>query len=548
MKPHSVNYFVSIISLTGLLLLTLIGLNMVYEIRKVEQTFVRSHLDSANNELQRGINAVVTKANEIADRLASWDETSQQISDSTYYRFWRQRRVHAVQFIPVYVKAIELYTDGGVALQDPRDNMLPDRVPGKATFFTFEDERPWLFVFKPIMLHQNSSEIYGYVGLKLDFSTALLELNLFSHLDISSISFNTPASLRILPEDIINHMHGEELHYKELDQLKNVIYETFTYIVALVLVILFVLYWLVMTFFAKPLITLNKHIESIKHMPDNKTLRNDTLNFSVNEINNFAQSLQEYQLRLNLTQENLQNLNNSLEQRVSDRTAELQAINTELEAFSYSVSHDLRAPLRSIDGFSLALLEDYSEQLDEEGKAHLRRVRENSQRMAVLIDDLLNLARIARIEMNKSIVNLSDIAQRKLTQLQEQEPELVVKTIVADNLYVEGDEQLLTILMSNLLANSWKYSSKSREPVIEFGQIDQNDEIVFYVKDNGAGFDMKYVEKVFEVFQRLHGDDYEGTGVGLATVSRIVKRHDGRIWAEAEPNKGACFYFTLGSI
>jgi len=545
MKPHSVNYFVSIISLTGLLLLTLIGINMVSEIRNVEQAFVQTHLDSANNELQRGINTVVSKANEIADKLANWDETSQQLSDPTYYRFWRQRRVHAVQFIPGYVKAIELYVEGGTALQDPRDNMMPDRVPNQIHFFVFEDKRPWLCIFKPIMLHQNSNEIFGYVGLKLDFLSALHELNLFSHLDSSSISFNIPASLRVSSENIINHVHGEELHYKELDQLKNVIYETFAYIVALVLAILFVLYWLIMTFFAKPLITLNKHVESIKHFPANNALPNDTLNFSVNEINNFARSLQDYQLRLNLTQENLQELNSSLEQRVNDRTAELQIINRELEAFSYSVSHDLRAPLRSIDGFSLALLEDYRDQLDEEGKDHLRRVRDNTQHMAVLIDDLLNLARISRIEMKKSLINLSEIAQDKFKQLQEQQPELSVKTIVADNLHVEGDEQLLTTMLNNLLGNAWKYSSKSHNPVIEFGREDQEEGAVYYVKDNGAGFDMKYVDKIFEVFQRLHGSDFEGTGIGLATVSRIIKRHGGRIWAEAEPNKGSCFYFTL---
>ena len=546
MKSHSVNYFVSIISLTGLLLLTLIGVNMVIEIKKVEQAFDQTHLDSAQNELQRGINTVITKANEIAIKLANWDETSQQLSDPTYYRFWRQRRIHAVQFIPNYISTIELYKEDGASLQGPHDSLMPSRVPEEAVFFAIEGNRSWLCVFKPIMLHQNSSEVYGYVGLKVDFITALLELNLFSHLDVSSISFKMPSSARVSSENIIDYVRGEELHHKELDQIKIVIFKTFAYIVALVLVILFVLYWLVMTFFARPIMTLNRHIESIKHFPNNYALPNETLNSSVNEINNFARSLQDYQLRLNLTQENLQNLNNSLEQRVNDRTAELQTINKELEAFSYSVSHDLRAPLRSIDGFSLALLEDYSDQLDEEGKAHLRRIRENSQRMALLIDDLLNIARISRIEMQKSLVNLSYIAQQKIQQLREQQPELDVQTIVADDIYVEGDEQLLTIMMNNLLGNAWKYSSKKDRPVIEFGKMENKNELVFYVKDNGTGFDMRYVEKIFEVFQRLHSSEYEGTGIGLATVSRIVKRHEGRIWAEAEPDKGACFYFTLG--
>lgn len=547
MKPHSVNYFVSIISLTGLLLLTLIGANMMVEIKKVEQVFDKSHTDSANNELTRGINTVVYKANDIVDKLANWDETSQQITDPTYYRFWQQRRIHAVQFIPDYVNAIELYVKEGSALQASSKNLLPERVPSEPIFIVFENMRPWLCVFKPIMLHQNSEEIYGYVGLKLNFLAALLELNLFSHLDSSSIKFTMPDSSRVSTENMINHVYGEELHNKELGQLKNIIYETFAYIVALVLCILILLYWLVMVLFVRPLIKLNNHIESSKLVPDYSSLPVNALSFSVNEFNNFSKSLQEYQFRLNQTQNNLQLLNNNLEQRVSDRTAELQTINNELEAFSYSVSHDLRAPLRSIDGFSLALLEDYGEKLDEEGKQYLRRVRANTQHMGVLIDDLLKLARITRVEMKKSIVSLSDIARRIFKQLQEQQPELNVKIIIADNFNVEGDEQLLNVMLSNLLENAWKYSSKSPKPIIEFNRIKQGDETVFYVKDNGAGFDMKYVDKAFDVFQRLHGREYEGTGIGLATVSRIIKRHDGRIWAEAEINKGACFYFTLNS-
>ena len=545
MKPHSVNYYVSIFSLTGLLLLTLIGINMIYEIRKVEQAYEQSHTESANNELKRGVDSVISKANEIAAKLANWDETSQQLTDPTYYRFWQTRRLHAVQFIPDYVNAIELYIKDGKALQVSSKNRLPNHVPNEHLFIEFENTRPWLYVFKPIMLHANSDEIYGYIGLKLNFLDALLELNIFSHLDSSSIAFNMPASIRVSTENIINHVYGEELHSKELNQLKNVIYETYVYIVALVLFILIVLYWLVMVLFVRPLIKLNKHIEYSKHISENNNQPVNTLSFSVNEFNNFSKSLQEYQFRLNQTQEHLQSLNNNLEQRVIDRTAELQTINNELESFSYSVSHDLRAPLRSIDGFSLALLEDYAEQLDEEGKRYLQRVRVNTQRMGILIDDLLKLARITRIEMKNSIVSLTDVARDIFRQLQEQQPELGVKIILADKLHAEGDEQLLKIMLNNLLENAWKYSSKSPNPTIEFGQKVHGKETVFYVKDNGAGFDMKYVDKAFDVFQRLHGNEYEGTGVGLATVSRIIKRHNGRIWAVAEPNKGACFYFTL---
>ena len=546
MKPHSVNYFVSIFSLAGLLLLALIGVNMVYEIKKVEQTFEQSHRDSANNELQRGISSVISKATEIADKLANWDETSQQLTDPTYYKFWQQRRVHAVQFIPGYINAIELYLKGGKALQESNENMLPKLVPSELAFFVFENMRPWLCVYKPVMLNQNSTEVFGYVGLKVDFLEALQELNLFSHLDSSSLTFSIPALVQVVPENIINYIHADELHSSELDQLKKLIYETFFYIVALVLIILIVLYWLVMVLFVRPLITLNKHIESNKHFSVSAAQPVATLSFSVNEFNNFSKSLQEYQFRLYQTQDNLQTLNSNLEERVNERTAEPQTINQELEAFSYSVSHDLRAPLRSIDGFSQVLLEDYSEQLDDEGKRYLQRVRANTQRMGTLIDDLLNLARITRVTLRKSIVNLSAIAHEIFKQLQEQQPQLAVKMMIANNLNVNGDEQLLKIMLNNLLDNAWKYSSKSPDPTIEIGSIDQNDETIFYVKDNGAGFDMKYVDKVFDVFQRLHGNEYDGTGIGLATVSRIVKRHNGRIWAESKPNRGACFYFTIG--
>jgi len=547
MKPHSANYFVSAIALAGLTVLTIVGVNMVYDIRKVERVFAQSHMDSANNELQRGIDVVEAKATEVADKIASWDEASQQLSDPTYYTFWRQRRVHAVPFIPDFVHAIELYTADGNALQAPRESLLPERVPQSTVFLMLENRRPWLCVFRPIMLHDNSTEIFGYVGLKLDFLDALLALNLFSHLDSSSISFTMPAAVRVLPQDILNHVHSEELHHGELDQLKHVIYETFGYIVALVVILLVVLYWMIMALFAKPLVRLNQHIEFTKLHATNSRLSDDSLYFSVNEFNNFARSLQEYQLRLSLTQENLQTLNNELEQRVKIRTAELQAINHELEAFSYSVSHDLRAPLRGIDGFSQVLLEDYSEYLDEIGQGYLHRVRANAQRMAALIDDLLNLARIARAQMKKSLVNLSQIAHRKLQQLQELYPEHTVNIVVENDLYAHGDEPLLTVLLDNLLSNAWKYSSKTAQPVIEFGRMEENRETVFYVKDNGVGFDMKYVDKLFEVFQRLHGSEYEGTGIGLATVSRIIKRHGGRIWASSQPNKETCFYFTLGS-
>ena len=549
MKPHSVNYYVLAITLVGLLLLSLIGINMAHEIQKVEKTFEKSHMDSATNELQRGINTTLSKANDIAKQLAIWDETSQQLSDPTYYTYWRQNRVHDVQSIPGYVKAIELYRANGKALLNPRDKLLPDSIPETHAFTRLEGDRPWLCIFKPILLRDQSDNVFGYVGLKIDLFAALLDLNLFSHIDNSSMTFlpDTAAAPLILPQDIIDHIQADELHRGELDELKNVIYVTFAYIVGLVLLILIILYWMILVLFAKPLIQLDQYIKTFENQTDRKISPDPGEYFPVDEINNLARSLHDYQLRLNVTQNNLLQLNNELEERVRARTSELQTINKELEAFSYSVSHDLRAPLRSIDGFSQAIIDDYGERLDDMGKDYLRRVRSSAQHMAALIDDLLKLSRIARIELNKSLVNLSQLAHTKLQQLQEQDSQRSVVINIADNIYAEGDEQLLNILIDNLLSNAWKYSSKTIDPVIEFGCQELNSDRIYYVKDNGAGFDTKYVGKIFQVFQRLHGNEYEGTGIGLATVSRIIDRHNGRIWAESEPNKGATFFFSLGT-
>ncbi|HYL55693.1 MAG TPA: ATP-binding protein [Gemmatimonadales bacterium] len=249
-----------------------------------------------------------------------------------------------------------------------------------------------------------------------------------------------------------------------------------------------------------------------------------------------------------------------LEQRVTDRTreleernealrrnaAELLAANTELDAFAYSVSHDLRAPLRSIDGFSQVLLEDYSAQLDEAARDSLQRVRAASQRMATLIDDLLKLARVTRSEMRTEAVDLSKIAQDIVADLQRSTPERQVEFAIAPGLEARGDARLLRVVLENLLRNSWKYTAKQPRPRIEFGSVQENGERVFRVRDNGAGFDMQYADKLFGVFQRLHSPaEFEGTGVGLATVRRIITRHGGRIWAEGVVHQGATFYFTL---
>jgi PAS domain S-box-containing protein len=224
----------------------------------------------------------------------------------------------------------------------------------------------------------------------------------------------------------------------------------------------------------------------------------------------------------------------------------LEATNKELEAFSYSVSHDLRAPLRSIDGFSLALLEDHADKLDGEARDYLQRVRAATQRMGQLIDDLLNLSRLSRSELSRSRVDLSGVARAVVEELRKSHPGREVDVVIADDLTVEGDSRLLRVVLDNLLGNAWKFTAKRTNARIEFGSDGENGHRHFFVRDNGAGFDMAYVHKLFGAFQRLHGSgEFSGTGVGLATAQRIIHRHGGRITAEGAVDRGATFHFTL---
>lgn len=241
----------------------------------------------------------------------------------------------------------------------------------------------------------------------------------------------------------------------------------------------------------------------------------------------------------------IQQLNTVLEQRVCERTAQLVAMNQEMEAFSYSVSHDLRAPLRSIDGFCQILLEDYGPRLDETGNTLLNRIHSAAQRMGIMIDDLLRLALIVRAEMVYERIDLSALAEEVATVLREQAgPDMTFA--IQPGLDIHGDPSLMRILLENLLQNAAKYSSKAPLPRIEFGSFPQDGRNVYYVRDNGAGFDMAYAGKLFGAFQRLHrAEDYPGTGVGLATVKRIVNRHGGEVWAEGRVGKGAVFYFAF---
>lgn len=224
-----------------------------------------------------------------------------------------------------------------------------------------------------------------------------------------------------------------------------------------------------------------------------------------------------------------------------------EAANRELEAFSYSVAHDLRAPLRAIDGFAQALLDDYTPVLDDSGQRLLSRIRGAAQRMAMLIDDLLALSRVTRAEPRREPVNLSLLAELTVAQLERADPERKVDVVIADDLDAMADPKLMGVVIDNLIGNAWKFTSKVAGARIELACEQRDREIVYVVRDNGAGFDMAYQSKLFGVFQRLHpATEFPGTGVGLATVKRIVERHGGRIWAESEVGKGAAFFFTLG--
>ena len=295
-----------------------------------------------------------------------------------------------------------------------------------------------------------------------------------------------------------------------------------------------------------------EHIENFEtvRMRKDGTIIPVSLNFSaikdasgkVIGVSNIAHDITERKQ----AEEKIRSMNAELEARVIERTAALQAVNKELEAFSYSVSHDLRAPLRGTDGWSEALLEEAEAKLNQNEKNYLGKVRSETQRLGELIEALLQLARISKTDFNKQPVNISEVAEKLSGELKEKNPERNVEILIQPGLSVSGDANLLEAALANLIGNAWKFSGPREKARIEFGSMERDKKLIYYVRDNGVGFDMRYADKLFGAFQRLHKmSEFPGHGVGLATVQRIVHRHGGEIWAEAKVDQGATFYFTL---
>ena len=251
---------------------------------------------------------------------------------------------------------------------------------------------------------------------------------------------------------------------------------------------------------------------------------------------------------LKIAEEQLSRLNIGLENRIRERTMQLESANSELESFCYTVSHDLRAPLRHISGFANILSEECFDSLNDLGRDCLKRITSASSRMGILIDDLLHLSRVSQAEIKLENVDLSKSAEKIISMFRDTDTGRTVRTVVTDGLSAFGDAVLLDLVLQNLIGNAWKYSSNNPEALIEVGRATVDGKEAFFVRDNGVGFDMAYCKKLFRVFERLHGSEFEGTGIGLATVQRIINRHGGEVWADSSVGNGATFYFTLSEV
>jgi signal transduction histidine kinase len=323
----------------------------------------------------------------------------------------------------------------------------------------------------------------------------------------------------------------------------------YIFVVLLVITVVSMVVFLLSRGLQKPLLfPLLQLTEAAKSIAKNKdyTIRvskqsSDEIGVLVDAFNDMLHQISVREKERDVAELELLQHREHLEELVTERTSEL-------ESFCYSVSHDLRTPLRAINGYSQIVMEDYNQILDEQGRNNLMRVRHASVHMGELIDDLLDLSRTSRHKMVFESVNISDIANEIISRLQLEHVERSIEAQVQEGLVTQADPHLIKIALENLIGNAWKYTEKTPQPKLEFGMTNNGGETVYYVRDNGAGFDMAYVERLFGPFQRLHTrDEFEGSGIGLAIVDRIIKRHGGRIWAQAKVNQGATFYFTLGT-
>ena len=317
-----------------------------------------------------------------------------------------------------------------------------------------------------------------------------------------------------------------------------------------VAIIVFILTTRVQRLISRPILQLAELTRSIAHNQDYSLKtdinRGDEIGILAESFNYMLKNLRERSRERDTATSELIKARNDLEDNVTERTAELKMANKELEAFTYSASHNLRGPLRRMDGFITFLEQEYSNVLDDTGRAYIGKVQNNCQHMAEIIDNLLKLSSIIRQEMDCKTVDMTALAKKIIERLQESEPARHVNIIVAEGIETTGDPGLLMESLENLLENAWKFTKKTEKPAIEFGMMKKEHQNIYFVKDNGCGFDMKYVNKIFKPFQRLHIlSEFPGTGIGLSTVQRIIERHKGRLWAESALNEGSTFNFTL---